>query len=85
MTLGGADGSAVSGPALPGKVVGPSFLAAEVPDVVAAVLETYKNLRHASGKRTESFIETLRRTGLEPFKAAANSARHATASVTEAA
>ena len=85
VTLGGADGSAVSGPALPGKVVGPSFLAAEVPDVVAAVLETYKNLRHASGKRTESFIETLRRTGLEPFKAAANSARHATASVTEAA
>lgn len=77
VTLGGADGSAVSGPALPGKVVGPSFLAAEVPDVVEAVLDTYRSLRQSTGQRSESFLETLRRTGLEPFKAAANGARHA--------
>ncbi len=77
VTLGGADGSAVSGPALPGKVVGPSFLAAEVPDVVEAVLDTYRRLRQSTGQRSESFLETLRRTGLEPFKAAANGARHA--------
>ncbi|MBP7606614.1 MAG: nitrite/sulfite reductase [Giesbergeria sp.] len=77
VTLGGADGSAVSGPALPGKVVGPSFLAAEVPDVVEAVLDTYRSLRQSTGTRSESFLETLRRTGLDPFKAAANGARHA--------
>ena len=77
ITLGGADGSAVSGPALPGKVVGPSFLAAEVPDVVEAVLDTYRSLRQSTGTRSESFLETLRRTGLDPFKAAANGARHA--------
>ncbi len=77
VTLGGADGSTVSGPALPGKVVGPSFLAAEVPDVVEAVLDTYRSLRQSTGTRSESFLETLRRTGLDPFKAAANGARHA--------
>ena len=76
VTLGGADGSAHSGPALAGKVVGPSFSAAEVPDVVEAVLATYKELRQSHGARTESFIETLRRTGIEPFKQAANAARH---------
>ena len=86
VTLGGADGSAHSGPALAGKVVGPSFSAAEVPDVVEAVLATYKELRQSHGARTESFIETLRRTGIEPFKQAANAARHpAQALETEAA
>ena len=74
ITLGGSDGSALSGPAVPGKVVGPSFSAAEVPDVVEAVLDTYKRERH-SGER---FIATLRRVGLEPFKLAANQARHET-------
>ncbi len=76
VTLGGADGSTGSGPALAGKVVGPSFSAAEVPDVVEAVLAAYKDLRQSHGPRTERFIETLRRTGMEPFKAAAHSARH---------
>ncbi len=76
VTLGGADGSAHSGPALAGKVVGPSFSAAEVPDVVEAVLATYKELRQSNGARTESFIQTLRRTGIDPFKLAANGARH---------
>ena len=84
VTLGGADGSAVSGPALPGKVVGPSFLAAEVPDVVEAVLDTYRRLRQSTGQRSETFIETLRRTGLEPFKVAANGARHALPATAEA-
>ncbi len=39
ITLGGADGTALSGPAIGGKVVGPSFTAAEVPDVIEALLE----------------------------------------------
>ena len=72
ITLGGADGSALSGPALGGKVVGPAFSAAEVPDVIEALLGTYRALR----KNGEFFIDTLRRVGHDPFKAAANGARH---------
>jgi sulfite reductase (NADPH) hemoprotein beta-component len=71
VTLGGSDGAARNGPALPGKVVGPSFSAAEVPDVVEAVLNTYRDTRNTG----ESFIDTLRRVGIDPFKAAANGAR----------
>ncbi|MFZ5486521.1 MAG: nitrite/sulfite reductase [Pseudomonadota bacterium] len=85
VTLGGSDGSALSGPATPGKVVGPSFSAAEVPGVVEAILDTYRTLRlHAA----EPFIATLRRVGHEPFKAAANGARlgeHRAASAAHAA
>jgi sulfite reductase (NADPH) hemoprotein beta-component len=75
VTLGGADGSNRSGAATPGKVVGPSFSAAEVPEVVEAVLETYRLLRQHVGDQSETFIATLRRVGIEPFKAAANAAR----------
>ncbi|MDD0838161.1 nitrite/sulfite reductase [Curvibacter sp. HBC61] len=71
VTLGGADGSDLSGAAVAGKVVGPSFSAAEVPDVIEAVLGTYRDLR----ENGENFISTLRRVGLDPFKAAANAAR----------
>jgi sulfite reductase (NADPH) hemoprotein beta-component len=56
-------------------VVGPSFSAAEVPEVVEAVLETYRLLRQHVGDQSETFIATLRRVGIEPFKAAANAAR----------
>ncbi|MFT3717089.1 nitrite/sulfite reductase [Pseudorhodoferax sp.] len=72
ITLGGADGTDLSGPAIPGKVVGPSFSAAEVPDVIEAVLGVYREQR----KSGEFFIDTLRRVGQDPFKAAANAARH---------
>ncbi|HEY0887001.1 MAG TPA: nitrite/sulfite reductase [Ramlibacter sp.] len=75
VTLGGADGSDLSGPAQPGKVVGPSFSAAEVPEVIEAVLETYRELRRTVDGKQETFLATLRRAGLEPFKAAANAAR----------
>jgi sulfite reductase (NADPH) hemoprotein beta-component len=72
ITLGGADGTALSGPALAGKAVGPSFSASEVPDVIEAVLATFRTLR----KPGEFFIDALRRVGHDPFKAAANGARH---------
>jgi sulfite reductase (NADPH) hemoprotein beta-component len=75
VTLGGADGSNLSGPATPGKVVGPSFSAAEVPEVVEAVLDTYRRVRQTVDGKAETFIATLRRVGIEPFKAAANGAR----------
>ena len=75
VTLGGSDGSTLSGTAVPGKVVGPSFSAAEVPDVVEAVLDTYRELRTSAA---EHFIDTLRRVGHDPFKLAANGARQST-------
>ena len=71
VSLGGSDGSTLSGPALAGKAVGPSFTAAEVPEVIEAVLNTYRLQREGR----ESFIATLRRVGAEPFKLAANGAR----------
>ncbi|MGH6638511.1 MAG: nitrite/sulfite reductase [Polaromonas sp.] len=80
VSLGGSDGSTLSGPAVPGKAVGPSFSAAEVPEVIEAVLDTYRQLREGR----ETFIATLRRVGADPFKAAANGARFS-ASRTEAA
>ncbi|PXW24788.1 nitrite/sulfite reductase [Paraburkholderia caballeronis] len=79
VTLGGSDGSARSGDAQPGRVIGPSFSAHEVPDVIDAVLTTYASLRASHGDRDgaqrESFIDTVRRVGLDPFKAAANAVR----------
>jgi sulfite reductase (NADPH) hemoprotein beta-component len=72
VSLGGSDGSTLSGAPGAGKIVGPSFGAAEVPDVIEALLDTYRRER----KSSETFIATLRRVGLDPFKNAANSARH---------
>ncbi|MGE0498012.1 MAG: nitrite/sulfite reductase [Ramlibacter sp.] len=79
ITLGGSDGSALSGAPVAGKVVGPSFSAAEVPEVIEAVLDTYREQREVAEGRRETFIDTLRRVGIEPFKAAANAARFANA------
>jgi sulfite reductase (NADPH) hemoprotein beta-component len=79
ITLGGSDGSDLSGPAGPGKVVGPSFSSSEVPEVIEAVINKYLELRlpakQGDQSRNEYFIETLRRAGQEAFKTAANSAR----------
>lgn len=79
VTLGGSDGSNLSGTAGAGKVVGPSFSAAEIPEVIEAVLNKYLEMRLPSQEangRAEYFIETLRRVGQDPFKQAANAARH---------
>jgi sulfite reductase (NADPH) hemoprotein beta-component len=77
VTLGGSDGSTLSGAPVPGKVVGPSFSAAEVPEVIEAVLDTYRQQRQSVDGKAETFIATLRRVGIEPFKTAANAARFA--------
>ena len=71
ITLGGSDGSTLSGAAQAGKVVGPSFSAHEVVAVIDAVMETYCEQRH-SGER---FADALQRIGHEPFKRAANAQR----------
>ena len=77
VTVGGADGSLLSGPALAGKVIGPSFAADEVPDVLEAVIGVY--LRERS--RGERFIDTSRRLGTLPFRHAADAVRRSTATV----
>ena len=63
ITLGGEQGN---GAAI-GKVIGPSFYADEIPDVITNVINTYVDQRSAE----ESFIETYRRLGVAPFKEAA--------------
>ncbi|MDT4821637.1 Sulfite reductase [compost metagenome] len=60
VTIGGAQGK---GSAL-GKVIGPSFSAAEVPEVIERLLRTYTDYREVE----ERFVDTLQRIGLEPFK-----------------
>ncbi|NBY04238.1 MAG: nitrite/sulfite reductase, partial [Betaproteobacteria bacterium] len=72
VTLGGSDGSRLSGDPKAGKVVGPSFSSAEVVDVIEAVLQVYTEQR----QHGETFIDALRRIGIDPFKVAANAARH---------
>ncbi|MBN3864336.1 nitrite/sulfite reductase [Pseudomonas frederiksbergensis] len=60
ITLGGAQGkdSAL------GKVIGPSFSAAEVPGVIERIIGTFVRYRESE----ELFVDTLARIGLEPFK-----------------
>jgi sulfite reductase (NADPH) hemoprotein beta-component len=60
VTLGGAQGHN----AALGKVIGPSFSAAEIAPAVERIIETFVEQRHEE----ESFIDTLRRVGPEPFK-----------------
>jgi len=75
LTLAGSDGSTLSGAAAVGKVVGPSFSANEITEAVEAVIDTYRQLRLDN----ERFIDTLKRAGHDPFKAAANAVRVTTA------
>src|SRR5690606_13114312 len=60
ISLGGAQGndSAI------GKIIGPSFSAQQVPEVLDRLLQTYVTNR-VEGER---FIDTVRRVGVEPFK-----------------
>ena len=79
LTLGGMDGSARgalgSTTSVPGKVVGPSFAADEIADAVEAVVQTYQRERQAG----ERFIDSIRRLGLPPFRAATDAVRRSTA------
>jgi sulfite reductase (NADPH) hemoprotein beta-component len=68
ISLGGAQGNN----AALGKVIGPSFAAAEVPDVIGKIVDVYVENRHED----ERFIETARRIGLEPFKERVYAAAH---------
>jgi sulfite reductase (NADPH) hemoprotein beta-component len=81
VTVAGADGSTLSGAAVAGKVIGPSFAADEVPDVIEAVVGVYLQQRQAS----ERFIDTARRLGALPFRQAADAVRRSTATAPAAA
>jgi sulfite reductase (NADPH) hemoprotein beta-component len=65
ITLGGEQGN---GAAI-GKVIGPSFYADEIPNVMTSIINTYVEQRSLD----EPFIETYRRLGVAPFKEAAYS------------
>ena len=60
VTLGGRQGN----DAKLGKVIGPSFSAEEMPDVVDKIIKVYIENRHAD----ERFLDTLDRIGIDPFK-----------------
>ena len=75
VSVAGSDGSTLSGPAVAGRVIGPSFAAEEVPDVIEAVIGTYLRER----QRGEHFADTARRLGTLPFRHAADAVRRATA------
>ena len=60
VTLGGRQGNN----AKLGKVIGPSFSAGEMPDVVDKIIKVYIESRHAD----ERFLDTFDRIGLDPFK-----------------
>ena len=71
ITLGGEQGN----DAAIGKVIGPSFYADEIPDVMTNIINTY--VAHRTDD--ESFIQAYKRLGVAPFKEAAykNKGEHA--------
>ena len=68
VTIGGRQGNDTR----LGKVIGPSFAAADMPDVVTKLLETYVSLREPE----ERFVDTVVRVGLDPFKTSVYGDRH---------
>jgi len=60
VSLGGAQGNDSS----IGKIIGPSFSAKQMPEVVGRILEVYVRDRIED----ERFIDTVRRLGIAPFK-----------------
>ena len=60
VSIGGAEGNQSS----IGKIIGPSFTFNQVPEVIDRLLQVYLQER----VEAESFIETVRRIGHEPFK-----------------
>ena len=68
ISLGGHAGDHVGGDGNTriGKILGPSFSAEQVPDVIEKLIATYVAQRHPD----ELFVDTAQRLGLEPFKLA---------------
>ena len=62
VSIGGRQGNASA----IGKILGPSFSAADIPEVIGKLLDTFVNNRWSE----ETFIETYDRIGITPFKEA---------------
>jgi sulfite reductase (NADPH) hemoprotein beta-component len=60
VTIGGEQGN----DARLGKIIGPSFARAQMPDVVEKLIQTYIEYRVDD----ERFVDTVHRLGIEPFK-----------------
>ncbi len=66
ISIGGNQGFVRPGaPAALGKVIGPSFARADIPDVIEKLIETYLERRESDEER---FIDVVWRVGIEPFK-----------------
>jgi sulfite reductase (NADPH) hemoprotein beta-component len=76
LTLGGSDGSHLSGETVAGKVVGPAFAADEIVDAVDAVIQTYRLQRQSPAER---LVDTVRRLGVATFRAPTDAVRSTTA------
>jgi sulfite reductase (NADPH) hemoprotein beta-component len=59
ITIGGAQEGRI------GKIIGPSFARADIPDVVERLIETYLERRDSEAER---FVDVVHRLGIEPFK-----------------
>ena len=62
ITVGGREGNKSN----IGRVIGPSFAAADIPDAIGILIQTYVGLREEG----ELFIDAVERVGIDPFKAA---------------
>lgn len=60
VSIGGAQGNA----AAIGKIIGPSFSAGQMPEVIDRIIQVYVRER----KENERFIDTAQRLGIAPFK-----------------
>jgi len=69
----GQEGRVGAGGALLGRVIGPAFARAQIPEVVQKLVTTYLQLRDSEN---EHFIDVVERIGIEPFKQAVY-AKHA--------
>jgi len=68
VALGGRQGREAS----IGKILGPSFGAEDMADVIAKILDVYVSTRHDE----ETFIQTYDRIGIDPFKEAVYATSH---------
>ena len=68
VSIGGSQGD----DAALGKVIGPSFAAHEMPDVISRLIDTYVEKRFDD----ERFVDTVHRLGVDPFKERVYAATH---------
>ena len=73
VTIGGHAGNRPGQRAAFGRVIGPSFSAAEVAPAIERMIERYISLRE---HEDETFVEVVERVGIEPFRESAYADSH---------